>query len=283
MAVSTKRQRAGDAFFAHTVWLAGGALLLGLGVAIGRTLGPDPIVEDPAELAALRSALADAERALEQARERRRASEQAAFRRWLEGVPSKEDGPKTPSEPSEPLDEPELGSAPQAPPTGAFDEAALIAADLGSDSVRRIRELWEQVEHEKAEVGMRAARQGWAETYRHFRALRGLEGRARRELEDVEYDWYLYATHRPNRVIVRQVLDDTVASRAGLERGDAILRYEGVRIFSPSELDAQIAGGEPDTNVRLEIVRAGRELSFVVPREQLGVLTTLSVQEPFLD
>jgi hypothetical protein len=164
--------------------------------------------------------------------------------------------------------------------TPGFRLEELVDLGVHPADAERLRELWSEVEMSKLELGVLAAWEGWANSHRHNEALRDLDASVREELDDTAYDQYLYASRRPNRMVVRDVIEGSVAWEAGVRPGDAILRYEGERIFSDRELDLAISQGEIGENVRLEIRRGDTERSFVVPREPLGVLSALTLDPP---
>jgi hypothetical protein len=164
--------------------------------------------------------------------------------------------------------------------TPGFRVEALVDLGVHPADAERLRELWSEVEMSKVELGVLAASEGWANSHRHNEALRDLDASVREELDDTAYDQYLYASRRPNRMVVRDVIEGSVAWEAGVRPGDAILRYEGDRIFSDRELDLAISQGVIGENVRLEIRRGDTERSFVVPREPLGVLSALTLDPP---
>jgi hypothetical protein len=164
--------------------------------------------------------------------------------------------------------------------TPGFRLEALVDLGVHPADAERLRELWSEVEMSKLELGVLAAGEGWANSHRHNEALRDLDASVREELDDTAYDQYLYASRRPNRIVVRDVIEGSVAWEAGVRPGDAILRYEGERIFSDRELDLAISQGVIGENVRLEIRRGDSERSFVVPREPLGVLSALTLDPP---
>lgn len=164
--------------------------------------------------------------------------------------------------------------------TPGFRLEALVDLGVHPADAERLRELWSDVEMSKLELGVLAASEGWANSYRHNEALRDLDASVREELDDTAYDQYLYASRRPNRMVVRDVIEGSVAWEAGVRPGDAILRYEGERIFSDRELNLAISQGVIGENVRLEIRRGDSERSFVVPREPLGVLSALTLDPP---
>lgn len=164
--------------------------------------------------------------------------------------------------------------------TPGFDEQALIDAGLSAQEAERLRDLYIEVEMEKAVLGAEAAREGWARTYRHFRAIREVDESVRDDLDDEAYDRFLYASRRPNRLIVREVIEGSPADLAGVRRGDKILRYQGSRVFATSELEALASKSGVGEYVRLEVVRGRRELSLIGPEIPVGILASVTLDRP---
>lgn len=71
------------------------------------------------------------------------------------------------------------------------------------------------------------------------------------------------------RVVLVQVAEGSEAQRAGLRRGDLLLKVDGVPTFDMREARARL-NGQPGVDLVVEVSRKGRELSFRVRREQLA-------------
>ncbi len=67
-----------------------------------------------------------------------------------------------------------------------------------------------------------------------------------------------FGLSRPQGALVSQVEPDSPAARAGLERGDIILKFNGEEINSSADLRARVAQTSPSTTVRLDIFRNGQ-------------------------
>ncbi|MFC1475522.1 PDZ domain-containing protein [Candidatus Zixiibacteriota bacterium] len=61
-------------------------------------------------------------------------------------------------------------------------------------------------------------------------------------------------------VIIDDVIEDSPAEKAGLESGDVILKFDGKEVTSSGRLTRWIRKTEPDTEVKLEIIRDGEPL-----------------------
>jgi hypothetical protein len=95
----------------------------------------------------------------------------------------------------------------------------------------------------------------------------------RAELGDIEYEQYLAANGRPTAVHISSVMESSPGQVAGLQSGDRITGYDGLRVFSTMELTQQTMQGEPSESVVVDIVRDGAPMQIVLPRDPIGVIT----------
>jgi hypothetical protein len=151
-----------------------------------------------------------------------------------------------------------------------FDADALVELGMSDGEVERLREIWEQHQLERAYVRTEAIRGGYERSRRHRREQIALEMAFRDELGDETYDRVLYATGRPNRTVVRDVLSQSAGRAAGLEPGDVIWRYDDSLVLLPHELQRATAAGRPGELVPLEVLRDGELERLFVPRGPLG-------------
>ena len=93
----------------------------------------------------------------------------------------------------------------------------------------------------------------------------------RSELGDEQYERYLVANGRPTSISISTVMESSPAQRAGLRSGDQIVRYDGQRMFSMSDLATQTMQGEAGVNVVVDIVRDGIPMQVVLPRGPVGI------------
>lgn len=68
----------------------------------------------------------------------------------------------------------------------------------------------------------------------------------------------------PRGVVIEQVMEDTPASRAGLQKDDVILKFEGEDVTSVQKLTRLINEVAPDQKAKLRISRSGREQDVTV-------------------
>lgn len=281
-------RRSWIAIGAGTLLLAGLAMALRDGAPALPGVGARPEPDAPvtrAELDELRAAL-EFERHARQAL----AEEVSGLRGVLQSVrPSVRRPAASPAGPP-PAAEAETvaaGEGPEAPGGGAspadegearFDAEALVRAGLSDADAERLRARWEAHELEKLEINNLGLREGW-KGRRFHQEHRALEAALRRELGD-EWDAYLYATGRENRVRVSNVLADSLASRVGFEEGDMILSYDRQRVYQPNELQGGSAACPAGAFVGVEVMRDGRLETLRAPCGPLGVLVDHVKQPP---
>jgi len=95
----------------------------------------------------------------------------------------------------------------------------------------------------------------------------------RAELGDTEYEQYLAANGRPTAVRITSVIESSPGQVAGLQSGDQITGYGGLRVFNTMELTQQTMQGELGGSVVVDIVRDGAPMQIVLPRGPIGVTT----------
>ena len=157
----------------------------------------------------------------------------------------------------------------------AFDSEALREAGVSGSEVARLRERWEELQTDRLDLNHRALREGWFSTPRRRNANFLLELAVRRDVGEESYDAMLYASARPNRVVVSDVL-----SESGLEKGDLIRSYAGQRIFRPAELQRISAEGEVGERVEVEVERNGILRRLYLERGPVGALLDQASRPP---
>ena len=161
------------------------------------------------------------------------------------------------------------GAAPPTEPWFAADD--LLQHGVEPAEVDRVCEAFDRSEMALLELEDRARREGWLGTPRYWQALYEERSGLRAELGDERFDLLLYASGRRNRVVVEDLLDGSPAQRAGLQRGDEILRYDDARIFRASELKFQTTQGKPGATLAIDLVRDGSPVRVWVSSGPLGV------------
>jgi hypothetical protein len=215
------------------------------------------------EVATLRQALAEerADReALEEEVERlRREIEDLG---WNEREPGKEEEEGA-------AEDAESGE--RSPGRPWFDAEALAKHRVQPAEIDRLRDAFDASELALLELEDRARREGWYDDPRYRFALRDMRLALRAELGDDGFDLLLFATGRHNRIVVDDLLRDSPAERAGLQRGDEILSYGDRRVFRGPELKRATTEGTAGERVEIVVLRDGARARLWVPRGPLGI------------
>jgi len=147
-------------------------------------------------------------------------------------------------------------------------EALIEAGFLPSQAsliVRREAEL----QMEALRVRYDAERNGDPVDY--YRSRNAGNDALREELGDADYERYLEANNRSTSISISSVIDSSPAQAAGLRPGDEIVRYDGERVFSMTDLTQQAIDGVPGQNIAVDIVRDGVPMQVVMPRGPIGI------------
>jgi C-terminal processing protease CtpA/Prc len=104
-----------------------------------------------------------------------------------------------------------------------------------------------------------------------FRSRNASSQVLRDELGDADYERYLVANDRSTSVSVSSVIESSPAQSAGLLPGDEIVRYDGERVFSMTDLTRQAIDGTAGQNIVVDIMRDGTPMQVVMPRGPIGI------------
>lgn len=100
------------------------------------------------------------------------------------------------------------------------------------------------------------------------------------EMSNVDQESYRYlGLPYPRGVVLRRVLPDTPASRAGLQVGDVILKMNGTLIENASILVEKIQEVPVGEEALMEVVRKGKSLNVSVRLDERGAQTIAKAQE----
>ena len=146
---------------------------------------------------------------------------------------------------------------------------ALVAAGFSPERAEFIRQREDTLRVEAMQARFEAQRAGDMQAM--FNAGTDTAAELRAELGDAEYEQYLEAYGRPTAVRVGNVLESSPGYRAGLMRGDEIIRYDGQRVFSYTDLNQQQLEGTAGENVVVDILRDGVTMQVVMPRGPIGI------------
>lgn len=168
-------------------------------------------------------------------------------------------------------------------PLGRVDVDTLVSAGFPRAKAEDVRQRLDEVDLERLYLRDRATREGWIEEPRFAQESRALGdglGQIREEHGDALYDWVLYSSGRPNRVVVDDVMAGSAAFDVGLRAGDVVIRYDGGQLFRPGELRDATQLGRAGESVAVEVEREGETLRLFIPRGPLGVRIRSDRREP---
>ena len=149
----------------------------------------------------------------------------------------------------------------------------LVAAGFSPEETDEIIRVVDENTLQRLTLRYQAARGG--DAARNYRAeLRSLPRSAdlvREQFGEGAYDQYLYATGRPNRVVVDGVLERSAAQQAGLRAGDTLVQFDDQPVYALGDLIRICARGGEFEEVPLRVLREGELIEVSVPRGPLGI------------
>lgn len=175
--------------------------------------------------------------------------------------------------------EPESSESTASADHPGFDEVALVEQGVDPRDAARLHDRWMRYELDRQVIADQALREGWFMQPQHVAELTDLDRELREDLAD-DYDGFLYASGQLNRLVAGDVFDGSTASAAGLRRGDQILSYNGVRVFTPGDLMLASAQGAPGESVPVKILTNGDTKTIYVEPGPLGVKIEHKIEPP---
>jgi hypothetical protein len=160
---------------------------------------------------------------------------------------------------------------------------ALIAAGIPVEQATWIQARLDEYDLKQLYLQDRASREGWLKTPRYHkerRQYRNAFQELRPEIGDDAYDRMLYTLGRANRVMVRDIMQNSPGEQYGLRANDRIIEYDGQRVFTSQELTTLIAGGTAGEQVLVRVQREGQQFDFYLPRGPIGVRLASSRELP---
>ncbi len=150
----------------------------------------------------------------------------------------------------------------------------LINQGLAVETVSMLQKYVDDKRLQRLNLRDQAIREGWQDTDEYIEKMNALGDAAygiKQEFGEQVYDEYLYASGRPNRVVVREVINGSVAQSAGLQAGDIITRYADESIYSMNDLREATTKGTAGENILLEFIRDNQPYSATLVRGPLGI------------
>lgn len=152
-------------------------------------------------------------------------------------------------------------------PEGRIERLVEAGIDVGLADWIIQRE--EELQMESLQARFEAGRNGEPNDF--YREQFSTREVLRQELGDDNYERYLTANGRPISVAISSVIGSSPAQAAGLQSGDEIMRYDGERVFSMTDINNATMAGEAGQNVVIDIVRDGLPMQVAMPRGPIGI------------
>lgn len=154
-----------------------------------------------------------------------------------------------------------------------FNEKALLDSGMSNSQAAELKAFFEQQELDRMYLRDQSIRENW-DRQKYLDEIQNItaQGEARlNQLDEADYDAYLFASGQPNRVKVTSVLESSQAGTAGIQPGDHIVRYDNERIYSGFELRTATSAGDINESVAVEVERDGEILELYLVRGPLGI------------
>ena len=157
----------------------------------------------------------------------------------------------------------------------------LVEAGMSRSEAAEIVAAVDQIAYERLQLRFEATRDGTLNSAEYREALADIPDVrqfVQDEYGDDAYDQYLYASGRPNRVIVTDVLQESPAQQLGLEAGDVLVALNDQRIYSSRDIMA--IASESSGSVPLTVQRGDQILRYYVEPGPLGVRSRRGFENP---
>lgn len=147
--------------------------------------------------------------------------------------------------------------------------AQLVRGGFSEDQAQRLMQQESEAQFKAMEAEHLARRNG--EVVDMFGGVTNAQAIFRAAIGDEEFERYLTAQEQPTTVQISNVLDGSPGSRAGLQAGDSIVSYNGVRTFSMLDVRELTMQGNAGENVIIEVDRNGVRMQLSIPRGPIGM------------
>jgi hypothetical protein len=161
---------------------------------------------------------------------------------------------------------------------------SLIAAGIPTEQAALIQSRLDEYDLKQLYMKDRASREGWLNTARYKKEQRQAQNaylELRSEIGDDAYDRMLYVLGQVNRVVVRDIMQNSSAEQYGLQANDRVYEYDGQRVFTGQELNNLVTqGGDAGALVLVRVQRDEQQLDFYLPRGPIGIRLASSRELP---
>ena len=164
---------------------------------------------------------------------------------------------------------------------GPVEVERLIEAGIDPTDAAEIAAVVDQITLDRLNLRYESARDGTLNSAEYRDAIAEIPNArefVEEEYGDDSYDRYLYASGQPNRVIVTDVLQKSLAQQIGLQTGDVLISLDDQRIYSSREIMS--IASESIGSVPLTIRRDGQILQYYVEPGPLGIRSRRGLENP---
>lgn len=169
------------------------------------------------------------------------------------------------------------------PQTFSTSIEALIETGIPEEQAARIQASLDEYDLKLLYMQDRASRENWLNTARYRKEQREVQNayqELRPEIGDDAYDRMLYALGRTNRVVVRDIMQNSTAEQYDLRANDRIIEYNGQRVFTSQELNTLVTQGTAGAQVLLRVQRDEQQLELYLPQGPIGIRLATSREQP---
>ena len=162
---------------------------------------------------------------------------------------------------------------------------ALIETGIPEEQAARIQASLDEYDLKLLYMQDRASRENWLNTARYRKEHREVQNayqELRPEIGDDAYDRMLYALGRTNRVVVRDIMQNSTAEQYDLRANDRIIEYNGQRVFTSQELNTLVTQGTAGVQVLLRVQRDEQQLELYLPQGPIGIRLATSREQPWI-
>jgi len=160
---------------------------------------------------------------------------------------------------------------------------ALIATGIPTEQAAFIQARLDEYDLKQLYMQDRASRESWLKTARYHKEQREAQNayqELRPEIGGDAYDRMLYALGRTNRVVVRDIMQNSTAEQYDLRANDRIIEYNGQRVFTSQELNTLVTQGTAGAPVLLRVQRDEQQLDFYLPQGPIGIRLASTREQP---
>lgn len=158
--------------------------------------------------------------------------------------------------------------------TSTSIQQKLVNIGVAEETASMIKQFVDNNRLQRLQLRDQASREGWINSDRFITEMHAIGDDTRglkEEYGEAIYDQYLYASGRPNRVVVREVFSGSSAQNAGIKAGDIIISYGNETIYSMNDLRQATVKGNPGDSTLVELLRGNQPYSTTVSRGPLGI------------